>query len=210
MCCASPARCLANNPRFSGSDATLVLRRVFSAQIFHFGARIRSSSAGQDALRGHATPHPMISLDRLACCAYGATPRAHRRRPTPATEVQRCSVRIIIILWTGRPCRRRQCWLWLKRKHATGPASASKLRQNRSAVNGHSLRFKCIATALRRSSRRTSCNRRSGSSSLPSFSRFPRHGNAAGECRMPPKPPRRIGWRRVSGPAKMKIARQKT
>ena len=35
------------------------------------------------------------------------------------------------MLWTGRSCRRRQCWLWRKRKRATGPASAPKLRQNR-------------------------------------------------------------------------------
>ena len=34
---------------------------------------------------------------------------------------------IIVILWTGRFCRGRQCWLWLRR----GPASAPKLRQNR-------------------------------------------------------------------------------
>jgi hypothetical protein len=35
------------------------------------------------------------------------------------------------MLWTGRSCRRRQCWLWRKRKRATGPTSAPKLRQNR-------------------------------------------------------------------------------
>ena len=36
---------------------------------------------------------------------------------TPATEMQ--------------PEDQRQCWLWRKRKRATGPASAPKLRQNR-------------------------------------------------------------------------------
>ena len=35
------------------------------------------------------------------------------------------------MLWTGRSCRRRQCWLWRKRKRAAGPTSAPKLRQNR-------------------------------------------------------------------------------
>jgi hypothetical protein len=44
-----------------------------------------------------------------------------------------------IIIWTGRHCRRRQCWLWLKRKHATGPASAPKLRQNRFKETGKNL-----------------------------------------------------------------------
>ena len=43
------------------------------------------------------------------------------------------------MLWTGRSCRRRQCWLWRKRKRATGPASAPKLRQNR---------FKYSATSI--------------------------------------------------------------
>ncbi len=41
------------------------------------------------------------------------------------------------MLWTGRPCRRRQCWLWRKRKRATRPASEPKLRQNRIICNRH-------------------------------------------------------------------------
>jgi len=46
------------------------------------------------------------------------------------------------MLWTGRSCRRRQCWLWRKRKRATGPASAPKLRQNRFKYRAtHILRF---------------------------------------------------------------------
>jgi hypothetical protein len=57
----------------------------------------------------------------------------------------RCSLRIIGMLWTGRSCRRRQCWLWRKRKRATGPASSPKLRQN--GIKCSSLRFKCRATA---------------------------------------------------------------
>jgi hypothetical protein len=51
-----------------------------------------------------------------------------------------CSLRVIGMLWTGRSCRRRQCWLWRKRKRATGLASAPKLRQNR--IKCSSLRFK--------------------------------------------------------------------
>jgi hypothetical protein len=65
--------------------------------------------------------------------------RGARRELTEEGQHQgpRCSVRIIIMLWTGRPCRRRQCWLWLKRKRATGPASAPKLRQNRFKYNDY-------------------------------------------------------------------------
>ena len=53
----------------------------------------------------------------------------------------RCSLRIIGMLWTGRSCRKRQCWLWRKRKRAAGPTSAPKLRQNRKQYS--ILRFKC-------------------------------------------------------------------
>src|SRR5271166_6274962 len=59
---------------------------------------------------------------------------ACRQRQRP-----RCSLRIIGMLWTGRSCRRRQCWLWRKRKRATGPASAPKLRQNRFNCNRQGL-----------------------------------------------------------------------
>src|SRR5271166_1694645 len=96
-----------------------------------------SSSAGQDALPGHDTP-PMISLHRLVCRAYEAqalkkrSVKIHRSQPACRQHQRpRCSLRIIGMLWTGRSCRRRQCWLWRKRKRATGPASAPKLRQNR-------------------------------------------------------------------------------
>jgi hypothetical protein len=100
-------------------------RRFFTRRL---GARICHRALARTPSEGHATLYPMISLDRFACCAYGAhaalTEDGRHQRP-------RCSVRIIIILWTVRLCRRRQCWLWLKHKHATGPASAPKLRQNR-------------------------------------------------------------------------------
>ena len=89
---------------------------------------------------------PMISLDRLACRAYGAlalkrrSVKIHRSQPACRQHQRpRCSLRIIGMLWTGRSCRRRQCWLWRKRKRAAGPASAPKLRQNR---------FKYRATAV--------------------------------------------------------------
>src|SRR5271166_1940273 len=108
---------------------------VFNGADFHVGARIWSSSAGQEALPGHDTK-PMISLDRLVCRAYGAqnleeTLGEDHRSQSACRQHQRpgCSLRIIGMLWTGRSCRRRQCWL--KRKRATGPASAPKLRQNR-------------------------------------------------------------------------------
>jgi hypothetical protein len=58
----------------------------------------------------------------------GRTPGDHRGRQQ---QRPRCSMRIIAMLWTGRSCRRRQCWLWRKRKRDTAPASAPKLRQNR-------------------------------------------------------------------------------
>ena len=84
----------------------------------------------------HTTP--MISLDRLVCRAYGAQAlkrrwvKIHRSQPACRQHQRpRCSLRIIGMLWTGRSCRRRQCWLWRKRKRAAGPTSAPKLRQNR-------------------------------------------------------------------------------
>ena len=84
----------------------------------------------------HTTP--MISLDRLVCRAYGAqalkrrSVKIHRLQPVCLQHQRpRCSLRIIGMLWTGRSCRRRQCWLWRKRKRAAGPTSAPKLRQNR-------------------------------------------------------------------------------
>jgi hypothetical protein len=84
----------------------------------------------------HTTP--MISLDRLVCPAYGRqalkrrSVKIHRSQPACRQHQRpRCSLRIIGMLWTERSCRRRQCWLWRKRKRATGPASAPKLRQNR-------------------------------------------------------------------------------
>jgi hypothetical protein len=70
----------------------------------------------------HTTP--MISPGSLGLsCVRGA-----RRE---LTEEANTSVRIIIMLWTARSCRRRQCRLWLKRKHSADPAGAPKLRQNR-------------------------------------------------------------------------------
>jgi hypothetical protein len=58
--------------------------------------------------------------------------KIHRSQPACRQHQRpRYRLRIIGMLWTGRSCRRRQCWLWRERKHATGPASAPKLRQNR-------------------------------------------------------------------------------
>jgi hypothetical protein len=91
----------------------------------------------------------MISLDRLVCRAYweqamleGTLGGIHRSQPACRRHKRpKCSMKIIGMLWTGRPCRRRQCWLWRERKRATSPASAPKLRQNR--IKCSSLRFKC-------------------------------------------------------------------
>ena len=90
----------------------------------------------------------MISLDRLVCRAYWGASQLERtlgeiHRSQPACrrhQRPRRSMRIIGMLWTGRSCRRPQCWLWRKRKRATGPASAPKLRQNR--IKCSNLRFK--------------------------------------------------------------------
>ncbi len=117
-----------------------------------------SSSAGQDARARH--------IDDLAgslgpSCVRGASleetlgedsPLATSMPAIPATEVH---LRTIEMLWTGRSCRRGQCWLWRKRKRATGPASASKLRQNRfkyrttidTKVQVCQLDFPCIVAA---------------------------------------------------------------
>ena len=117
---------------------------------------------GRPGRARHSTP--MISLDRLVCRAYGAqaltrrSVKIHCSQPACRQHQRpRCSLRIIGMLWTGRSCRRRQCWLWRKRKRATGPASAPKLRQNRfkysatpeiqgeisPRIKCSSLRFKC-------------------------------------------------------------------
>jgi len=37
------------------------------------------------------------------------------------------------MLWTGRSCRRRQCWLWRKRKRARGPAAIAKIAEQAAA-----------------------------------------------------------------------------
>ena len=51
------------------------------------------------------------------------------------------------MLWTGRSCRRRQCWLWRNRNVPQVPqVHQSCVRTELSAVNGHSLRFKYRAT----------------------------------------------------------------
>ena len=77
-----------------------------------------AGSLGLSCVRGASLEETSVKIHRSqpAC-------RQHQR--------PRCSLRIIGMLWTGRSCRRRQCWLWRKRKRATGPASAPKLRQNR-------------------------------------------------------------------------------
>ena len=132
---------------FKGSDATLVQSRVcLTAPIF-----TSARACGHQALTrtpSQGTTHtPMISLDRLVCRAYGAqalkrrSVKIHRSQPACRQHQRpRCSLRIIGMLWTGRSCRRRQCWLWRKRERATGPASAPKLRQNRFKCNRYLLR----------------------------------------------------------------------
>ena len=65
------------------------------------------------------------ALKRCSAKIHRSQPACRQHQPP------RCRLRIIGMLWTGRSCRRRQCWLWRERKHATGPASAPKLRQNR-------------------------------------------------------------------------------
>src|SRR6202521_6229195 len=118
---------------------TLVQSRVcFSAQIFTSGRAYRHRALARRPSEG--TPHHTNDLAGSLglSCVRGA-----RRELTEEGQHQRprCSVRITIMLWTGRPCRRGQCWLWRKGKGATGPASAPKLRQNR--IKCSSLRFKC-------------------------------------------------------------------
>jgi hypothetical protein len=70
----------------------------------------------------------MISLDRLACRAYGAHAGSSPRKATPATKVHREEYHNAL---DGKVLQKSHCWLWRKRKRATGPASAPKLRQNR-------------------------------------------------------------------------------
>ena len=72
----------------------------------------------------------MISLDRFGLsCVRGASleETLGENSPQPACpqhQRPRCSLGIIGMFWTGRSCRRRQCWPWRKRKRAIGPASA--------------------------------------------------------------------------------------
>jgi len=110
---------------------------VFNSADFHVGAHVVIKHwPGRPPRARHTTP--MISLDRLVCRAYST--QALKRRSVKiqplaiqiaANTSDRGAARGIIgMLWTGRSCRRRQCWLWRKRKRATGLASAPKLRQN--------------------------------------------------------------------------------
>ena len=74
----------------------------------------------------------MISLDRFGLsCVRGASleETLGENSPQPACpqhQRPRCSLGIIGMFWTGRSCRRRQCWPWRKRKRAIGPASAPR------------------------------------------------------------------------------------
>ena len=116
-------------------------RACLTAPIFTSGARhvVIKRRPGRPPRARHTTPIDlMISLDRLVCRAYGTqtlkrrSVKIHRSQPACRQHQRaRCSLRIFGMLWTGRSCRRRQCWLWRKRKRATGPANAPKLRQNR-------------------------------------------------------------------------------
>jgi hypothetical protein len=97
----------------------------------------------------------LVNFDRSIWLDHSG-PRSLVAVSMRATPAPKCSLRIIGMLWTGRSCRRRQCWIRRKRKRATGPVSAPKLRQNRfkynsvhdlSAVNDCILRFKYSSTA---------------------------------------------------------------
>jgi hypothetical protein len=75
------------------------------------------------------------------------TARAHRGRPTPGP---RCSL-IHHNALDRKALQKTPVLAMAPAQSATGPASAPNLRQNRiSAANGHSLRFKCRATAATR------------------------------------------------------------
>ena len=126
------------SPRFKGSDATLVQSRVcLTAPIFTSARACGHQALARTPSRGttHHTNDPAGSVG-LSCVRDASLKRRsvkiHRSQPACRQHQRpRCSLRIIGMLWTGRSCRRRQYWLWRKRKRATVPASAPKLRQNR-------------------------------------------------------------------------------
>jgi hypothetical protein len=83
----------------------------------------------------------MISLDRLACRAYGEHAGRSPRTATSAAEAKHEDHRNAL---AGRACRRRQCWLWRKRKHAA-TRKCTKIASeplNRGFTSERSLRFK--------------------------------------------------------------------
>ena len=124
-----------------GSDAILVQARVcLTAPIFASSRACGHQALARTPSYRYRARHitTMISLHRLACRATGHTPGGHRGTATPATEVQHNDHRNAL---GGNVLQKTPGSLWRKRKRATAPASAPKLRQNR--IKCSSLRFKC-------------------------------------------------------------------
>ena len=101
-----------------GSDATLVQSRVcLTAPIFTSACACGDQSADQDALPGHDTHTDDLAGSFGLSCVRGANLEKTLGEDSPlatsmpANQRPRCSLRIIGMLWTGRSCRRRQCWL---------------------------------------------------------------------------------------------------
>jgi hypothetical protein len=122
--------------RFKGSDATLVQSRAcLTAPIFTSARACGHQTLAKTRSQGttHHTDDLVGSLV-LSCVLCASLEETLGEDSPLATSRQhqrpRYSLRIIGMLWTGRSCRRRECWLWRKRKCVTGPATAPRLRQN--------------------------------------------------------------------------------
>ena len=73
--CASPAKFQRTGAVYDlikGSDAILVQSRVFNSADFHFGARMSSSNAGQDALQGTTHHTDYLAGSLVLSCVLGA------------------------------------------------------------------------------------------------------------------------------------------
>ena len=127
----------------------------------------------------------MISLDRFGLsCIRGRTSGGHRGRQH---QRPRCSLRIIVMPWTGMSCRRRQARYGASANVSQLPQlHQSCVRTELSAANCHNLRFKCRATPAAgsrlRARRPGGTRHRAGSANL--LHRHPRlhrgrHGPAA-------------------------------
>jgi hypothetical protein len=120
-----------------------VQSRVCSKVPIFTAAHIRSSSAGQDAPSlgaGHHTDDLARSLGlpagRDARSKGESSPLPTCMQATPVTEVHPENHRNAL---DRKTLQRRQCWLWRERKHATGSASAPKLRQSRCKYSATSI-----------------------------------------------------------------------